>query len=470
MKKWLIMKKKIITGILLTALSSACSEWVNVTPKQEVESNKLFESEIGFNSARIGIYGRMTLTNNYGKTLTYGAIEQLAQRYDNYGTNVPTDASRAEIYDYKNNGTGRSIVNNVWLQSFRTIANINSLLWRLDNGGREVIASEDTWNQMKGEALGLRAFHYLDLLRLYGPVYSENPSLRCLPWRDEVNADSKDLLPADSIAMYIIEDLKSAESLLQKEEKLTVMSSNEWRKHYMNLWAVKALMARTYLWIGDKANAADKAREVIENSGLELATDNREDVSMYNETIFCLGMDNMEEKLKSDWADKTTFSNELYISLDNLQDVFEYRAGPGTTDIRYLNRQGFIHGTNGTLCRKYLGTELRYMEKVPLIRLAEMYYILAESVSLEESVGYINEVRNKRGIGRIYNLVADVSYDEAARTDALNKEYQKEFFAEGQWFYFLKRNNCRTFYRCPVNDMRLYYVLPTPDDEIEYRK
>lgn len=464
------MKKKMIIGILFAVLSSACSDWVNVSPKQEVESDELFDSEIGYNSARIGIYSRMTLTENYGKTLSYDAIEQLVQRYDNYGTNIPTDASRAAIYDYKNNETGRSIVNDVWRESFRTIANINSLLWRLDNEGREVIASEDTWKQMKGEALGLRAFHYLDLLRLYGPIYSADPTMPCLPWRTEFNADRKKLLPADTIAGYILADLKNAESLLQNERKLTVESSNEWRKHYMNLWAVKALLARTYLWIGDKRNAAIKAEEVIKDSGLELATDNREDVSLYNETIFCLGMDDMEEKLKSDWADKTTFANELYISQENLQDVFEYRTGPGTSDIRYLNRQGFIHGTNGMLCRKYLGTEMRYMEKVPLIRLSEMYYILAESVDLEKSVDYINEVRKKRGISRIYDLNADVSYDETARTEALNKEYQKEFFAEGQWFYFLKRNSCRTFYRCPVENMTPYYILPTPEDEIEYGK
>ena len=51
--------------------------------------------------------------------------------------------------------------------------------------------------------------------------------------------------------------------------------------------------------------------------------------------------------------------------------------------------------------------------------------------------------------------------------EALNKEYQKDFFAEGQYFYFLKRHNYKTFWRCPVEKMD-YYVLPTPDDEIAY--
>lgn len=102
-----------------------------------------------------------------------------------------------------------------------------------------------------------------------------------------------------------------------------------------------------------------------------------------------------------------------------------------------------------------------------MIRLSEMYYILAESVSLKESVTYINKVRNARGISRNNNIEANDSYDEAARKEALNKEYQKDFFAEGQYFYFLKRHNYKTFWRCPVEKMD-YYVLPTPDDEIAY--
>ncbi len=129
-----------------------------------------------------------------------------------------------------------------------------------------------------------------------------------------------------------------------------------------------------------------------------------------------------------------------------------------------------IHGSNGFLCRKYLGEEREYREKVPLIRLAEMYYIMAEAVGLQERNGkdgcwYLNEVRHARGISRNHDIHAGT---EEGLAEALNKEYQKEFFAEGQWFYYLKRNNCSTFYRCPVGEMTSYYVLPTPDDELEY--
>lgn len=134
--------------------------------------------------------------------------------------------------------------------------------------------------------------------------------------------------------------------------------------------------------------------------------------------------------------------------------------------MRYRSNYGFIHtSANLFLCRKYLGASGMYGEKIPLIRLAEMYYILAESVALSECGQYINAVKNARGISRAYDVGTDVT--EEQRLEELNKEYQKEFFAEGQYFYFLKRHNMKTFYRCPVENFSAY-VLPVPDDEKTY--
>ena len=159
--------------VIMTMLFSACADWVNVSPKDEIEADKLFKSENGFKVALIGVYSRMTLLDNYGKRLSYDYIERLAQRYDNYDISVaPSDKTRAEIYDYKNNANAKGDVNSVWVNQFGTIANLNNLLYRLEHEGKDVVLTDGYWNLMKGEALGLRAFHYFDLLRLYGPVYA----------------------------------------------------------------------------------------------------------------------------------------------------------------------------------------------------------------------------------------------------------------------------------------------------------
>ena len=78
-----------------------------------------------------------------------------------------------------------------------------------------------------------------------------------------------------------------------------------------------------------------------------------------------------------------------------------------------------------------------YGEKIPLIRLAEMYYILAESVALSECGQYINAVKNARGISRAYDVGTGVT--EEQRLEELNKEYQKEFFCRRAVFLLLEK-------------------------------
>ena len=63
--------------VIMTMLFSACADWVNVSPKDEIEADKLFKSENGFKVALIGVYSRMTLLDNYGKRLSYDYIERV---------------------------------------------------------------------------------------------------------------------------------------------------------------------------------------------------------------------------------------------------------------------------------------------------------------------------------------------------------------------------------------------------------
>ena len=231
------------------------------------------------------------------------------------------------------------------------------------------------------------------------------------------------------------------------------------------------------LWVGNKDEAARYAREVIEGCGLELVSDNSQDVSMKGETLFGLLMDDMETKLSEYWSTdllngRQFAGSSLCVILEDTRNVVFEAQTVGINDIR---ANGFLSDRSNPvryMCQKYLGDEEYdvegYYENIPLIRLSEMYYILSECVSLSESVEYINEVRTRRGVSRAYAYQADDFRTEEDRREALRNEYSKDFFAEGQYFYFLKRNNYETFYRCPVTNMRNYYVFPLPDDEIEF--
>lgn len=461
--------KKIILFCCLAALLAGCKNWIDVSPRNEVKSKDLFNSEDGFKSALIGIYGRMTLDETYGQNLTYGFIEQLVQRYDNYRPGqVVTDQQRADIYDYTNNDQSTASINTIWNQMYTNIANINNLIYNLNQNGDQILLTPGYRNMIEGEAYALRALHYFDLLRLWGPVYSDDPTADCVPWRDQFTSEKVPLMAADELMGKILLDLHHAEEMLADDPMdMGTNPSDRFlgeRRFRMNLYAVKALLARVYLYAGDTTKAAQYAKDVIDNCGMSLVDNNRTDVAMRDECLFCLDMFNMEERVSSSWKNTTEMDQELWISTENIRSVFEYYS-IGINDIRYKNNYGFIHGNNRYMCRKYLGTDTYYKNVVPMIRLGEMYLIMAESVGPDQCAPYLNRLRNVRGISQNNNIGGGI--DQQQMLDLLNREYQKEFFAEGQWFYFLKRHNMETFHRSPVETMT-YYTLPIPDDEVEF--
>ncbi|MNY11490.1 SusD family protein [compost metagenome] len=111
---------------------------------------------------------------------------------------------------------------------------------------------------------------------------------------------------------------------------------------------------------------------------------------------------------------------------------------------------------------------LAFRLTIPMLKISEMYYIAAEcEPDATQAVAYLNTVRNARGL---LSLPSTISLNTE-----LQKEYQKEFYGEGQLFYYYKRNNTA---RIPngaaasgdVNMSAATYVLPLPLSETQYRQ
>src|SRR5699024_2951496 len=76
------------------------------------------------------------------------------------------------------------------------------------------------------------------------------------------------------------------------------------------------------------------------------------------------------------------------------------------------------------------GMSFRYLQ--PLVRLTELYLIAAEThPDPAAALEYLNTVRFNRGLA---DLPASVSLQ-----DEIRKEYAKEFYGEGQLFFYYKR-------------------------------
>ena len=79
-----------------------------------------------------------------------------------------------------------------------------------------------------------------------------------------------------------------------------------------------------------------------------------------------------------------------------------------------------------------------------------------------------NTVRNKRGISKSKDVVCDTDEN---RLNALNKEYRKEFYGEGKYFWFLKTHGITgPLTYCPdeVTLVEENFVFPLPDAEAQY--
>jgi hypothetical protein len=87
---------------------------------------------------------------------------------------------------------------------------------------------------------------------------------------------------------------------------------------------------------------------------------------------------------------------------------------------------------------KYGGnTDFANINKIPVLRLCEMYFIVVEDSPLGEFTAYYDEYVDSR--------VLPVSYkseltNETIVLTRLAKEYRKEFYGEGQTFFFYKKH------------------------------
>ena len=173
----------------------------------------------------------------------------------------------------------------------------------------------------------------------------------------------------------------------------------------------------------------------------------------------------LKDNLSDYFATGEKINTKYYLNISTLNAIFE-SVGSESEDMR---AKGTAFYRNNEL--QYAMT-LKYIDNdngiIPLIRLPEMYYIACEAADdSSEAARYINTVRNKRGISKSKDVQCDT---EEQRVTALNKEYRKEFYAEGQYFWFLKSHGVTgTLTHCP--DVMLAdenFVFPLPDAEVEF--
>ena len=494
-KQYLYLLFILVGAVCMTS----CESWLDETSNSEIREEDHFSTEVGFRQSLIGCYINMTDESLYGKELSWGMVETLGRQFQPYTTSASSSNYYIQNYNYKHSTTVAR-VENIWAKAYNVIANANAALAVIDE--KETMMNPTNYSVIKGEFLAIRAYMHFELMRLYGygnwaNRKAEIDAKYAVPYVTSVSKNPTDQVKTSEFFKLLIADLEEAAKYLAEDpvtgkhewshyEELNEDGFYDYRNLHLNYYAVKALQARVYLWEGSadsKAKALAAATEVIDDYYTNAAsagtivrwmgdTDFNSYPALALEHIFGLNI-NAERfnnltaaYLKTALAD--TDDDAYYLTNADTYAIYEN----SNTDYRFTKlMQSQLSGTMvGFLPLKLhqtSGAQQLFSNRIPLIRMSEMYYIAAEchlaNKDMKAALDLLTVVRNQRGV---YEAL-DATMSVEAAMEEIKKEYHKEFLLEGVMFYYYKRTGADVLPNMdtPMTDEQ--YVLPYPEFELQ---
>lgn len=492
--------KKIVLIILIIPLLTvtSCSDWLDVKPKSEIKLDVMFETEQGFKDALTGCYIMLSDNSLYGAELTCTFLDVLAQQYALLGS-TSSQYEQASRYIYTNS-TCESIITAAWSKMYNVIANVNALIEGLE--AKQGILHPSIYAMTKAEAYSLRAFIYLDLVRMFTwgnlPERSDKLQQLSIPYAKVYDKNIVKQETLENVLKYIHEDLEIAMGLFEaydpdsqagnRPDGYTLPNDDKFydekiRPYRMNIKAAMAVRMRLNMWEGNYKEASEDAAALMlfkqEWTGTLDADEKNRDLTFSKEMLFGVQtherFENVVKKFfKLTVADDLNMNYQaLYLPKSRVDEVFEIAASFGASDWRYMRL--WDKSDNNNFFLKYWEYEdMQYTNNMPLIKWPEIYYTLAECAlrkggvaNKNEAIDRLNTIRNRRNLPASVNLQYTLSEEEV--WNELQKEWRKEFIGDGQMFFYYKRHG---YVSIPNGPALTYgdnvYVLPLPQSEIDF--
>ena len=483
------MKKIIYTMIIAcTTLFASCDSWLEVKPYDQIAEGELQKSEEGYQKMLNGIYIDLNSDALYGQTLSVEMIEVMGGAYT-IGSDNSVWGNYKDLSSYQyNTEYWRNRLDQTWNKAYALILNCNKILETID--GNKNLFTDGSYYIIKGEALALRAMLHFDMLRLFGPVYSKDSDKKAIPYYTKQTNSPEPILTAQEVMEKITTDYEDALNYLANDPvktEGTMMSSTEdgssnflrYRALRLNYYAVEALMARAYLYMGNKTEAFKYAIDVIKTAdqnifpfvdkNLVIGSPADPDRIFSSEVLFAL-TNTSRGTIHKNFFDPSRLPNYVFRMDDSMMSNLVY-GGAATTggyqdDYRY--RACWMATGSNRYFYKYsdmVANGSIQNTMIPMVRLGEMFLIAAESQSgdLKAGVQYVNALRRNRGVASLTTLTPDL----------LKYEYIRELYGEGQLFFLYKRLNSDIITSATSSKnpkaSDLIFVVPLPDTETENR-
>jgi hypothetical protein len=417
----------------------SCKKVIDLYPQSNLNTGTYYSNLEEVKAALSGCYNGMqrSLSNEWqftelrsdnAKQGAPGSTASANRDYSDLDMFIPSP-SQQQIYNY-------------WLATYNNIRNINIVLQKLgvvydESAGTftfntiSIPITDVDRRQLAGEAMFIRAYHYFNLVRLFGGVFLVHepisPSL----------ALQMNRVPAADIYKLSQADLVTGAASMNNLKFSQIAAANQGRA---TSWAAKGLLAKVYLTLGRKTEAVTLLQDVITNSGYSLQSVYANVFSISNEMnseiLFAV-------RFKSGGIGLGGHFGNTFAPIGSGSAVIN-----GDGDLRKPTLIG-VYGT-GTAAKWYVKKFLSPVTVAddgesdwPVLRYADILLMLAEAQGYSQSsIDLINSVRVRAGLPN-YTLTTLSSV--ALFEQALSTERRIEFAFENQrWFDLVRFNTTMT--------------------------
>lgn len=417
-------------AILSAGLFTSCSDFLTEEPKQEQSNELTFATFDGVNKAAAAMYGMFQSDAWYDGEFTL--MSELRCGNAKNPTSVPGSGRyRTDTqWIYSDRSTSP-----LWSYAYYTIARANNVINNLDDKVG-VDATQQQVNNVKAEALFIRALCYFDLVITYCQPYNYNATeddkmgvpLVLVTENGKPARDSK-----ENVYNQIVADLLQAESIMADDY---VRSGVTDKAATPTKPAIQALLSRVYLYMNKWQEAANYATKVINNKKYELAPADAY-AAMFSAATAPEGGEIIFEVYGSDkneYWDNSGWAHLPYMTTTD--DEGSHGDVCATKDLYDLYSEGDVrksmykqHG-NDYFPTKYSGkpkdSDPKYTN-IPILRLSEMYLNRAEAIINGASVQGVTAESDLRKIA----TVRGASQTAAATKQGVFDERRRELAFEG---------------------------------------
>ena len=426
MKVQLMILKKYSALLLLLAMTvSSCKKsFLDREAYGALPTDQSITTVDDMETALNGAYASLRSANLYGRTIPLFG--------DLFADNVyisQTNSNRYLDFFQVNMVVSNTNAQGIWQTAYSTILDANNVINSSLTGTPDI-------NQIRGEALAIRALMYFELVKFFSKPYTVDPNALGVPL---VLTYDPFLKPKRNTLQEVYAQIKK--DLDQSIQLMTLPRSSG----YFSKYAAKALLARMHEYKGEWSSALSVAEDVIKNSGYTL-----------------LGLNQVVPY----WASNTPRTDKLETLFEV---VFDLVGNAGNNSLAYFYDQSGGYGdalAAQSLYNVYAATDVRRSliltssptrgnvkvvnkypnstqpdkDEVKVIRMSEVYLIAAEAAfqTNNETLAktYLNAVATRRDA----SFTGYTSTGAALLNDIL-LERRKELAFEGHRYWDLARYN-----------------------------